>query len=889
MANDGATDRPVPGGWRRISPVAWAAVLEALLLVGLAVFVLKNYFIKAYSDPINYLETARRVFEEFRTSRWPIGYTFLLWLALRAIGPYYIFLVNLPLLLLLISLVARVTRRAAEETESAAQAALLGVSAAALALVYDPHMFVYLANPYRDPLALVLNALAVLCLLRYVRDPRHPPWLIGLTGLAAGLSYTVREPCILITVPLAAFGLHAARKNRGISVWASAVLFVVFLLLGAAPFLVQTYLRTRQILIPGEAAVAGRLPGLYWHTIQGTFPLWLLDLRTRAGWPGIAFLLAGIGWSVRRRNAPLLFLILPAALVFMLFYSFYWAYVRRYFFAVILFSAPLAALGLFKSLEALLRLFRRPGWASPARAVLAVGLGLVAGWKMFNPAPPGSRFRIADARTLTADLERVVPRGSTVLAPRYLCEVMSWFLEYSSYPLQALSIDEVPVDHRLAAGLNGLLASNPAVYLAEVFNAKGQTDGGGVLARQFLNTEPFATFTNAKYNLAAICSDQKGFFVLHRLKPWTAGALAQELEPPPAPEAILQVDARMLWHNSSSRAQARLRLNGVMLADPLRNGLNYFRCPTGLQPPFILRLESDQPLPDRLDTAWRLPNAALDYALKPGTYPSSTSLLGEGDWAFQEYWHEWYGFTHEARIDVPVTWAGEEDYLLEFRLRAPVKDAAPLHIRMSSEAGEPLAEAQIPADTAFSSLTIRSRKPPDATAQTFRLQELSGRDAVVEIGRVSAHPLAAAHPVLVAFGTHGDEPFIVSGVYSRELDKGNPFRWSMGETTLNVYAPTGSNDLRLRLVLSDHLRPAKASPAEPRLSWNGTPLETLSSAGETPGEQVLEARVEASRVRQPVNLLSLTCTPWTARDYDQRDPRTFGVVLRRLEWTPATP
>ncbi|MFC1499134.1 hypothetical protein ACFLS1_11800, partial [Verrucomicrobiota bacterium] len=69
------------------------------LFLSFFIYILRNYYIKAYSDPLNWLEYARAIPLRFRESSWPVGYPFFLWVTLKVVGPFYIFLVNLPIII----------------------------------------------------------------------------------------------------------------------------------------------------------------------------------------------------------------------------------------------------------------------------------------------------------------------------------------------------------------------------------------------------------------------------------------------------------------------------------------------------------------------------------------------------------------------------------------------------------------------------------------------------------------------------------------------------------------------------------------------------------------------------------------------------------------------
>ena len=65
-----------------------------------------NYYVRAFSDCINWLSYARDLGHEFTHSRWPYGFPLFLRGVMALVGPYWVFLANLPVMLALFAVVS---------------------------------------------------------------------------------------------------------------------------------------------------------------------------------------------------------------------------------------------------------------------------------------------------------------------------------------------------------------------------------------------------------------------------------------------------------------------------------------------------------------------------------------------------------------------------------------------------------------------------------------------------------------------------------------------------------------------------------------------------------------------------------------------------------------
>ncbi|MBP7275362.1 MAG: hypothetical protein KBA51_04080, partial [Kiritimatiellae bacterium] len=349
-----------PGGRFATAMRLFAARLEPALpalivLAGLACFlrlVQTSYFIRAYSDSFNWLQFARHFGRELTQSRWPYAFPLFLRGVLDGVGPYYVFLVNLPVLLVLFGLIASLGRFFHEPgRRDGPPKSWAYLSVWVLVLAVDAVNFTRYINPYRDPLSYVLLFASMGALVFSLRRRRSAG--VFLAGAILGLATSVREPSMLMILPFGLYGLWSWRASRGeLPLVRSVLAFVFGLILALIPLAAQTYATTRQVLLPPQSSieqqlipgahlnwacfseVAGKAGIYYWNTHP-----WLLILAV-----------VGVFVAIRRRQPLVLALLLPAAGIYAIFYSFYWTFVTRYFYMVALCLALVAGYGLYAGL-----------------------------------------------------------------------------------------------------------------------------------------------------------------------------------------------------------------------------------------------------------------------------------------------------------------------------------------------------------------------------------------------------------------------------------------------------------------------------------------------------------------------------------------------------------
>ena len=455
-----------PGRWCR------AGWLVPLGLIGLwLLFIARNYEIHSYSDPLNWLRFARHFGTEIHTSKFALGFAVFLRGALGVLGPFFVFLVNAPVLLAAYLLSALLAVRLLKK-----EAGIRPWQAVTLALViffsFDRMLVLKMINPFRDPLSYLLLIGAVLQAAQHAESGGARLFRPALSGLLLGLACCVREPSILMVIPFGIFALWSWRADSRIRFWRDAIVFGAGLLVGLLPLAGQSLISTGQAFLPPQSSMQQRLvPGmqLEWECprINWIKANWYYVDSSPWSAAGVIALLAGMVWSIWKRHRLVLSLLILPTLLFFVFYIFYWAFVPRYFYSTMVFAVPAIVWALMLFLRWITQRVPSPRRRAAIRSAVVLGLAVIAGMNMASRRPAEPKFQIPQARLLAAELERRVPAGSLVFARRYMCEILEWFSKAESWPATCLIPSDVPAEDALRKELPAWVGAARPVFLIE--------------------------------------------------------------------------------------------------------------------------------------------------------------------------------------------------------------------------------------------------------------------------------------------------------------------------------------------------------------------------------------------------------------------------------------
>ena len=879
--------------WRGPQITCWVAGL--LMVVPLLIVLARNYYVRAFSDPYNWLMYARHFADEVGTARWPYGYALFLRLLLPVTGPYYIFLSNIPVLVLSFLLVGALARRLVPSPVDVRVAVPAALAAFAFAASADVRSLIHYANPYRDPLSLVLLLWASWWFVRAVQERTVRPMFTA--GVLWALACSVREPSILMGGPFFLYGVLAwnaadGRKRQ----WQAAGLFLAGFVLAMIPLLLQTYLATAQVIVSPQAAAEGRVvPGAHFN-----LAVWLLNWPSMSAFywhhlaPLVVWAVLGLVWGVIHRQKEVIWLVMPSILVYAMFYLFYWTFVTRYFYVVTLWLCVLAGYGLHHTSRWLFS--RLPeAWRSGAVKLAMLAL-VVFCWTAYGRARfAGDGFRIPDARAFATKIQAALPAESVIFAPRHLCEAIYLLGERRSYP--------VPIPHDPAADIHAALQAHVmqlwdegrTVYAAEI-PAPGQPLGQTTPLRQLFQLEPVLTMDPAAYRMARYAAVP---FVLHELRPWSKRRAEQRLEwPDPAEPRWWALDTTAFARLGAAGVDVELVVDGEPLPPERWQAYSLFMGrPAGQPDGPTVRWQASQPVPREV--------------------PLHTGTLAEPIDLWFNLWHplaghaRWTGEIHSATpadpvprlygaasYKVPVPLPDTGTVQLEWRVRSAfLKPEAGVQLDFY-EGDERLTSYRLPFDRRVHG--IRFALPADAerderrirvvTASEHPLAERGPKTPVAEIHRLLIHRVGAGRYVEVPVGAMADAPYVEAGFYARErVDTAEPFRWTAKRAVLQLPIMLDDQARLLAITFSLASVPPTVQQADPlmQVRWNGVPWPAEALHWERDGHEVTLRTVVPATALQATNQLELKTTTWSPSEHGFSDRRELGVRLMQVKLGPA--
>ncbi len=844
------------------------------LLLSFLVFILRNWHIKAYSDPMAWLLFAQSFRARLATTNLPLGFPAYLWLALKATGPYYVFLANLPVLALLVTLISVLTSHAARETETPSTTTSIGLLAVALLLGFDPNLLVYMTNPYRDPLSYVLLTGALTLLARYVALPNGRRWHLAVSGLLTGLAYCVREPSLLAVGPMFLLGVLHERKAGLAPLLRSAGAFAVGLLLGALPLLIQTFVIRRQVSIsPYVASHDTLLPGFHSVALPETLSKAASYFFIHAGWLGIALLLAGVAFAAYRRNRTLLGLLLLSAL-YALFYGFYWMFSKRYYYVVALTAIPLAAYGAYAVLFCLGRLIRRPAWIEPAFRSLALLISLAAGFNLLAAGGARAPFRPPQARRFVETMQSAVPSNATLLCERPLADVIRTLAGLASISPSGLRAESPELVESIIA--SSLQENRPVFFMKTL--ALDKADPDEALIRRQFDLLPVAEFPTAEYRLENFTWGNP--VSLFRILPWSRHQTEHSLaiESP----SILRIQTGQLW-DDKTRTRAELSINGQSLTDRVQNGVHYIAVFPCTPQPVTVALTSDRPMPADLRPVLLPPDDPIE--LDFGLLSPHSHDAGLSPEFFREPAHNLFARRLNGRgtLILPLPWSEPMTVFAEVFVRPADMDAGG-SISIAAPTGASVT-ANLPANARYRGILLPIHH--DGLQDSLPV----GLSGSFDLDRICLHPARALTAREVDVGSPADAPFLADGFYGREiLPDGTTVRWTAPNARIALFLAQPASDAELQVEYAD-TRPPAAPPLNASLSFNGRLLALRDEPHPAlPGRRILRAPLPTDFVQTGENCLDLACQGWKPSVVSgSPDSRELGLHVVSIRVCPPVP
>lgn len=916
-----------PGGkWTARGAAALPWLIGGTVLASFLALVCGGYYIHATSDPFNWLGFARNFTEEFGQSRWPYGYPLYLRGMLELLGPYWVFLANLPALLGVFAVAGWIgtlfegeDRRAPEGGGGeglpwgwgflAVWVVVLGADSADL-LAY--------VNPFRDPPSYLLLLASVGVFVRSLKARRMLG--VGVSGALLGLACSVREPSVLMLLPLFAYGLLAWRSGRpGLGLWRTAGAFALGMGVGVAPMLVQSYLSTHQVLVPHNLILnvpeseeeSKIVPGMYFTGTRlghvGGMAFWYY-----LGTEKLVLVLAAVGLAaaIRRRNRLVLAVVAPTAVGYAVFYAFYRIFVRRYFYVSVLFFALLAGYGLF-SLLRLLHARMRPPLGRAAGWLLLAAVACTSSVRLLGECPDEHPQQVPQARAMADAIRGICPDASAVYAKRPLGDWIGWFLGCESGPLEqfipgpggtASPVAPGAVRDALAPRLEKGENLYAAFWTKDDWGMDAESDVPFV--RRSVDRRLSAVFDPREY-FAGSCANGTVWF--YRLASWTNLATAVDW---PVPERGPHGGAYWFMADLGDWPEGHAPAGFVPDGAPNPpssaphggtwvGGAEAVEADTGRTVAAVV--SSADPLPCAIPVRTGRLDEPLVLDFRPfGKFDHLWRWTGYNSFPTHLHRHPGVGILDSADLELPVPWPALSEVVVELELVADreVPDVAiPVSV---SEDGRVLARAEVRGDRSPVRLAVPMPSAPDRESRRLHFdvepqpapESDDDQDPVgIECAQATIHRWPVFYPVSIRLGSSGDTIHSLTG-FSRPEGRGNAtFRWTQGAAGMTVYLPATDRPLLLVLAGSVGGMPAEAkADAGPdlRITWDGEVLsgrlETDDDGNDFVWRGELPPGTGDGRTPHRIGIESPT---WRPADYGLRDSRTLGVRISCIDIAPA--
>lgn len=896
----------------RFEPVFYRLAFVFLLLL-FAVYSVVAHYVQDYSDPVGFVS---RAFAWARgadgADRAPL-YPAFLYHCIRLVGRDWVFLANMPFILILLGLVGGLCRliRPDRVRDSMArpEAMLAPVFAVGILIVVRRGLLLQLVNPYREPLAFSLMLASVWLLWSAWRVPRRT-WLAGLGGLALGLATSTRETSLLLVLPIGLWmvtGMVADRKIR----WGVMLAFGAGLLLGLLPLLYKNYAYSGQALVPAYSArrverfaEAGDwdipVPGMSLSYFPRVAPDTLRRLLSAYRPTGLLLFVAGTWLALKRKQRLVLFLFLPATVMYVLFYGFYNRYLSRYLLAAEVFAVPVMACGAAALLQGLAKFVARlrPGAAAWFRSGVMLGLIL---WLTARLLPAtwqdDGNTKVWHLETLRSTLRSQIEEPAVFLGHRHFSFRMRWLLDQASYEYtRRFQFDRTPYssleDRLRQQGLATVKRFAQGNYYIN--------ESDFSLARNWLRREPVFAFEDLPVPFERYGRCVQGN--LYKVGLWRDRRIELRREKSASGASLLVLDLRRPWdYPGRTVLEGRVRPDGEPLA--LTNGVQFVELPARTADgPFRFVIESDQPLPEA--PYWKLVelNGDLRLAFGMGADPWAWNLANDAVYPNSAIPSDAAQLYDQGQLHLP-TFAGRDhkvfaEFRVEFIQDHPFwQQQHVIEIESGAAYGHwglppRRQQKQVALSLGWGSdgfqmrpVSLRTSLPCHQTQNSRDFRLICRQNGFVKLYdvRIFAWAPPKNYPVVANIGVSRDGAVVHEGFFGREHSGQYRGRWSAARGDLRLRLPSSPNPLRMRWRIKP-LRPDQDS-VRPTFRVNEQVVPAEGIRLEKAGPIWTYIFTVAPEWLEPKewNMASIEVPTWCpAETLPSQDVRDLGIFVERL-------
>jgi hypothetical protein len=915
--------QPLPSSGTRKRILLALMALSAVL----AVYLVVNHYVKAYSDPEHWLVRAEQLAEGMPETRRPPLYPLFLAMALPVMGRAWVFLANLPFILGIVLLSYQLTVQCLRDVRpcpktTEAMARTTGLICAVLLVCFRRGLLLEILNPFREAMAFCLMLGSLSATLSYLDRGRH--WRGALGGLLLGMAIGTRETCLLDLPIYALLYLVYVIVQRRVSLVGGALAVGSGLLVGLLPFLINNAIHSGHFWVPSYAAadvvsqgavappVDMPVPGMSLANFVTNGKNTLRYMLSTYRWWGWGAFALGLLTCAVRRHGRVWVVFVTGALINGLFYACYWYVKGRYLFVVDLFVVPVMAIGATTALLWLMGLAERtvPRVGRYARVATAGICALAFLALLVSDSVRGNeRLKAWHVGTLREELGAKLEQPVTFLSvSRHYGEMLSWLLEGHYVEMGSVKSRDVK-----ARGIDAVLSemSPKAIALAEGHNAYYCGNAHAPLLENWLDFVRVANLGELSVPLETYGKPVKED--LYRLKAWSATNVCETLRVgSDTLSAMLMVDCLRLW-DYPGRTYCRISVDGTLVDPHVPNGLHFveWRRETAPDDRVEVVITSDAPLPAKpflksiplngvlnlalgaRAKAWAHPLLSRDLVWRAPLMRNACVLFDRGTITVPRFCTAdrtaFAVLTLECYREDPY-FQGQET--LTMSTGSSTRTSVLPRRRTMGTAAIDLGKGTGHLD--WVKLELRTSLPG------FEEQrKMFAKGTIKELSQVKLASLSvfsvgtsAAWPLDIDVGAVEDCVRQPEGFHGIERNvQGHSARWTSGEASLVFPAPAAGNGASVE-VYTIRTRPDGMYEA-PQFAVNAIPVEPEDTEREdrSGNEVVYRLRLgEDVLAGHGTNRLEIVSTPWVpAKVWESADKRTLGHLVHRVVIRPIAP
>jgi hypothetical protein len=919
------------------SLASWAA------LAFIAIVLVMNHSVMAYSDPHHWLFRAAKLAQGEPLARRVLLFPLYLVAAWKAVGPDWVYLANLPWVLLLVLqnglFMAAVTHGGAGR----AQRALAMVLGMLLLTICTHSTLIRCLNPYREAGAFALLMGGTLLFLASDRGGR---WFLGgLAGLCLTLSMGFRETTALSFLPLTGWTfVRLLRAPRRRLAWCAALLAGG--IVGLSPFFVQNYLYSGHALIPGYSAhlvverqqdeasqdepqvhVEKRLqggetsklhlslsrlvPGMKVENFRGNAPRAWEKLKGRVGHVGL--ILAGLGVlaSIVRRQWTMLGLIVPSLALNYSFYCFYFYVKWRYFFIADIYVSLLAAYGVVSVCDGVtsgMRRLRLKGATHAPPVWVAITMVTLLAWSLRVVLDRPPALKVWEMSAFRAQVKPLLEEPWEMMGYYHHREMLSWILGEGGFQHTPFG-SEISRKTVSEKGLDATLHDMGTQTLERLEHEHFYFHDLHHTPRMLPLWCEFERIVDMREVQPQVYHYGRAFHApLYRVRPWRNPSTRLDLKLPIAGSpTVLLLDPMRPWDYPERRTFS-LWANDALWLERVENGARFYELPERLcaGPGLALEFKSDLPTPPAPGVKLWAMNSEMDlaYGFRPVWrfhHLASSNLYADSPLR-EDCWMLW----DEGSLQLPVF--ADEDHemhaelTLEYYQEDPGARNQPAFIEASTASGD--REWQLPGARRMAGITfplgpgcgtldwrtldLHTSLPSYEEQLTYaRANPGKIKDwSFIKLcsARVYAVPKHTQLPWKLTVGDRDAGAWLVSGFHLPDRHEGrHPVRWTSGHAVVRL--PTMSVDDGAICTLRYLGGPAPVGSTIPEVRINGETCHRVNISSQdgswTTASYAIPSALTSSLGGALVEIRSPSWSP--NKLLGTPDSRELGAMLYQLE------